>query len=110
MMCPRCDALRLSAAFVLACQPGGTLADMDTTLLGLAIALDKPIIMVCPPGYKVPEKLAKVVDRFVEYDPEFKVVVAAVAAALRDLGLVAVDANPQSGFDQDDFGPKPSLN
>lgn len=102
MMCKRCDALRESAAFVLACQPGGTLDDMDTTLLGLAVTLNKPIIMVCPPGYKVPEKLAKVIDRFVEHDPDFNVVVAAVAAALRDMGLVSAD--------HDDYGPKPSLN
>jgi hypothetical protein len=36
--------------------------------LGLAIMLDKPIVAVIPPGAEVPEKLARVVDRFVELD------------------------------------------
>ncbi len=36
--------------------------------LGLAIMLDKPIIGVIRPGTKIPEKLSRVVDRFVELD------------------------------------------
>jgi len=38
------------------------------TELGLAIMLDKPIIAAIRPGTKVPEKLAKVVEHFVEMD------------------------------------------
>ena len=34
--------------------------------LGLAIMMDKPIIATFRPGTKIPEKLAKVVDRFIE--------------------------------------------
>jgi hypothetical protein len=37
--------------------------------LGVAIMLDKPIIACIRPGTKIPEKLARVVDRFVEIDP-----------------------------------------
>ncbi len=36
--------------------------------LGLAIMLDKPIIACISPGTKVPEKLARVVEKFVELD------------------------------------------
>lgn len=36
--------------------------------LGLAIMLDKPILAVIRPGTHIPDKLAKVVDRFVEMD------------------------------------------
>lgn len=36
--------------------------------LGISIMLDKPIIAVVAQGAKIPEKLARVVDRFVELD------------------------------------------
>lgn len=36
--------------------------------LGIAVLLDKPIIACVPPGTAIPEKLARVVDRFVELD------------------------------------------
>jgi len=36
--------------------------------LGLAIMMNKPIIATCQPGTEIPEKLTKVVDRFVEMD------------------------------------------
>lgn len=36
--------------------------------LGLAIMLNKPIVAVIQPGTQVPEKLTRVVDRFVEAD------------------------------------------
>ena len=36
--------------------------------LGLAIMYDKPICAVIRPGTSIPEKLARVVDRFVEMD------------------------------------------
>lgn len=36
--------------------------------LGLSIMYDKPLIAVIPPGRKISEKLARVVDRFVEFD------------------------------------------
>lgn len=38
--------------------------------LGLAIMMDKPIVATISPGTKIPEKLAKVVDRFIEMDPD----------------------------------------
>lgn len=36
--------------------------------LGLAVMLDKPIIAILKPGTKIPEKLARVVEQFVEMD------------------------------------------
>jgi len=36
--------------------------------LGLAIMYNKPIVAVITPGTEIPEKLTKVVDRFVELD------------------------------------------
>lgn len=36
--------------------------------LGLGIMYDKPIVAVIAPGTPIPEKLARVVDRFVELD------------------------------------------
>lgn len=36
--------------------------------LGLAIMFDKPIVACIQPGAKVPEKLARVVEKFVELD------------------------------------------
>lgn len=38
--------------------------------VGVAILLDKPIIVTVAPGCEIPEKLAKVADRFVELDPK----------------------------------------
>ena len=35
--------------------------------LGLSVMLDKPIIALVRPGTKIPDKLARVVDRFVEF-------------------------------------------
>ena len=37
--------------------------------IGAMILLNKPIILCIPPGSEIPEKLAKVVDEFVEYKP-----------------------------------------
>ncbi len=36
--------------------------------LGLAIMYDKPIIALVQPGMEIPEKLTRVVDKFVEFD------------------------------------------
>lgn len=36
--------------------------------LGMAIMMDKPILVIAPPGFIVPEKLQKVADRIVYVD------------------------------------------
>lgn len=53
--------------------------------LGAAVMLDKPTLAVIRPGTKIPEKLSRVVDRFVELDlddPNFR---DRFEAAARDL-------------------------
>lgn len=77
------------------------LNELDTGLLYLAMSLDKPIVMVILRGCKVPDKLAKVVDRFVEITPGMKVgpMTEAVKAALIDMGIVADTPGPVRGYD-----------
>lgn len=98
--CPRCEGIRKSDAFVMVFTSNGTVASIDTTLLGLAVTLDKPIIVVCPPGCKVPDKLAKVVDRFIELskDVEQEQIIQAVKEALLELGVIT-DQDPRPPYD-----------
>lgn len=66
--------------------------------LGLAIMLDKPIVAAIEPGTRVPEKLARVVDRFVEIDfgdPSFR---QRLADAV--LGTIARSEDPKPKEDQ----------
>lgn len=57
--------------------------------LGLAVMMDKPIIAVVRPGTEIPDKLARVADRFVELDfgdPTFRErMLAAVDAMMEDI-------------------------
>lgn len=87
--CASCQGLRQSDAFVMVFTSNGAVSYTDTSLLGLAVLLDKPIIAVCPPGCKVPDKLAKVVDRFIEIRPDAQPVqiIKAVKEALIDMGV-----------------------
>jgi hypothetical protein len=102
--CERCEAVRSSAAYVIVSPD---LNELDTALLYLAISLDKPIVLVTLPGCKVPDKLAKVVDLFVEMTPGMQhgQLTEAVKAALVDLGVVPDDAVAVRGYDL-----KPSQN
>ncbi len=97
--CPRCQGVRNSDAFVMVFTSNATVASIDSTLLGLAVTLDKPIIVVCPPGCKVPEKLAKVVDRFIELSPDKQneQMVQAVKETLIELGVITDRGRP--GYD-----------
>ncbi|TWT91418.1 hypothetical protein [Neorhodopirellula pilleata] len=55
---------------------------------GIAVLLDKPIIAVVRPGTKIPEKLARVVDRFVEYNENnLDQTTEGIANALKELGV-----------------------
>ena len=49
--------------------------------LGIAIMLNKPIIAAVRPGTPIPEKLSRVVDRFIEFDMNNA---DQVAAAIRE--------------------------
>lgn len=51
---------------VVSIVPEGTIDAKFAVELGASVMLDKPIIALVQPGTKIPEKLARVVDRFVE--------------------------------------------
>ena len=93
-------------AFVIAVPD---ITQIDTALLGLAITLDKPIILVCKPGCKVPDKLAKVVDRFVEISPDAKPeeIILALKGALIDFGIMV---DPCTGQVRPGYNIEPSQN
>jgi hypothetical protein len=56
-------------------------------LLGMATVLDRKILLVCPPGLPVPDKVARVVDRFIEYVSDREKLDIAIAVALHQMGL-----------------------
>lgn len=61
--------MKASDLSVSICPMGPEGCDVKFALeLGFAIMLDKPMIAAIRPGTKIPEKLARVVDRFVECD------------------------------------------
>ena len=96
--CAQCEGVRKSSAFVIAVPDS---SQIDTGLLGLAVMLDKPIIVVCTPGLKVPEKLAKVVDRFVELSPGMQPaqIIEAVKTAMIDMGILTGEGPVRPGYD-----------
>ena len=59
-----------SSALCLHLVPTGPTDVKFAVELGFSVMLDKPMIGLIAPGSKVPEKLARVVDRFVEFDTE----------------------------------------
>jgi predicted RNase H-like nuclease len=95
--CAQCEGVRNSVAFIIAVPD---FSQIDTGLLGLAVMLDKPIIVVCTPGLKVPDKLAKVVDRFVELSPGMQPaqIIEAVKTAI-DMGILTGDGPVRPGYD-----------
>lgn len=54
------------SAVVASLVPRGPTDVKYAVELGLSIMMDKPIIALVRPGVRIPEKLAKVVDRFIE--------------------------------------------
>lgn len=53
---------------------------------GVAVLLDKPLILVVPPGVKIPDKLVRIADRIVEWAPDDTQATAdRVAAAMAQL-------------------------
>jgi hypothetical protein len=59
----------IASSDVFACTMPQNLENVNIKLaveLGLAVLFDKPIISVIQPGTKIPEKLAKITDKFVE--------------------------------------------
>ncbi len=54
-------------------------------ILGLAVVLDKPIVLACPPGLPIPDKVARVVDRFVEWNDDQAKMQLALGVAMQSL-------------------------
>lgn len=53
---------------------------------GIAVLLDKPLILVVAPGVKIPDKLVRIADRIVEWDADDTQATAdRVAAAMAEL-------------------------
>lgn len=61
--------------------------------LGLMVMLDKPILAVVTPGSPIPEKLARVVDRFVESDPADPTQQSRIALAIAE--MMGQDGSPE---------------
>lgn len=56
--------------------------------LGMAIYLNKPIIVLSPPGRPIPEKLVRVADRVVSGDIDTEEGLAELREAMRDMGII----------------------
>ena len=96
--CAQCEGLRKAVAFVIAVP---SISDIDTGLLGLAITIGKPILLITKPGLNVPDKLAKVVDRFVEISSDATPlqIIEAVKTAMIDMGLLPGEGPVRPGYD-----------
>ena len=68
------------------------------SVIGTAVAMDKPIVLACPPGVAIPHKLSRVVDRFVEWDADSAKLNLALSVALQAIGIG--DRNCQCEFCQ----------
>lgn len=72
------------SAFVMSLVPTGEVDVKFAVELGLSIMLDKPILACVTPGSKIPQKLAAVVDRFVEMDMNDPTCKERMAAAIKE--------------------------
>lgn len=86
--------LRASALVVSVCPSTPDGIDLKFAIeLGASVMLDKPIVAVIQPGMKVPEKLARVVDRFVELDTADPAFSVRLTEAIHELGIGEGRAN-----------------
>ena len=53
--------------------------------IGVAVLLDKPIILAVRPGTRVPDKLVRASDRIVEFDPSREDLLEHIGKAVFDL-------------------------
>lgn len=74
------------SALCVSLVPNGPTDVKFAVELGMSIMLDKPILALVQAGTKVPERLVRVADRIVEYDPDNMAgAAAAIQQALADL-------------------------
>jgi hypothetical protein len=74
-----------SSAVVASILPLGETDVKFALELGLSIMLDKPIVAIVRPGVPIPEKLARVVDAWVESRPDREGTAEAINAAMQDV-------------------------
>lgn len=65
----------------------GTVDAKNALEIGYMVCLDKPIILIVPPGTKVPNKLALVADSIIEGDVGDPTVAERLAAEIMRLGV-----------------------
>ena len=89
-MCSKCncETIRKANVVVMSLWQGEP-PHHTCAAIGLAIALNKPIILVVTPGSQVPEKIALVVDRCVEWSADVNILGNAIKDAIIDLKLVS---------------------
>ena len=90
------EYVKNASACVLMIGDKGDLSPRQSMQVGVAVLFDKPIMAVVAPGTKVPEKLARVVDRFVELSPGSdeqiaEAIFVATKEFLVEIGLVKND-------------------
>lgn len=73
------------SAATLSIIPEGELDVKFAVELGMSVMLDKPLIAVVQPGVKIPDKLARVVDRFIEWDKDTDVLGEAIRRAFDEV-------------------------
>ncbi|QTV79457.1 hypothetical protein [Microbacterium sp. NIBRBAC000506063] len=62
--------IRESAATISIVPDDAGVTDIKFAVeLGLSAMLDKPVIIAVTPGRKIPERLARIADEIVEFDP-----------------------------------------
>jgi hypothetical protein len=84
-----------SSAATVSLLPSGQTDVKFAIELGLSIMLDKPIIAMLMPGVRIPEHLARVVDGYVEYDPDdMEGTHHRLQQALERLGITDTEGEP----------------
>lgn len=107
-MCEKCDALHKSAALLLVCK---NFENFDGLQLGLAVVLDKPIILVTQNGVVIPDKLMRVVDHVVLVPTNATPADIVKAAKEAMVASLAKEAMVDMGLIGTQFrGSEPSLN
>lgn len=82
------NAVRDSAVFV-AIFPSGETDEKFSIEIGLAVMLDKPLILIVKPGTHFPEKLARVCDRIVEGSDDSEEMANRLAGVMREMGVLS---------------------
>lgn len=89
----RADGLSKIAKSALCMSIGGTYTSktfdvQQATELGAALLMDKPILLVCPRGRKLPVRLRRAADFVVDnWDPDDPDAQERMVAAMRQMGL-----------------------